>query len=386
MFDYTITTLICCAVVLLISVISGFMSPFFRVRLKNFSNENSAHNDVSVDNKPLSIVVIANENNKELRTLLPLLFKQNYDEATQVIVVVEKGDAETKDILEFFAQQSNFYSTFVPTSSRYMSNKKLAITLGVKAAKYNDVVLMDACCKPQNTMWLQSFSKYLNEETSVVVPYTLYGDEVNTYFQFLQLHQSAYEIKCYGNKKGYGAISKCLALKKEQFIAEDGFRGFLEHVYGEYDFLINKYATFGNIQFADNKDAWVIEETISKKQRADQQLAYQHTKRFLSNGFSIRLWQRLDNSFLYFHFLLTIGASIYASVTQNWLLLIVSVFSFFWGVFLQTFWAKRYLHFFQSRVSLGFVWCNLLLHFWHNLYLQLKYKRTAKESFTTHKI
>mgnify|MGYP007083028735 CR=1 FL=1 len=46
--------------------------------------------------------------------------------------------------------------TYVPSDARYLSRRKLAFTLGVKAAKYDILLFTEANCQPLNDQWLSA--------------------------------------------------------------------------------------------------------------------------------------------------------------------------------------------------------------------------------------
>ena len=137
-------TMIICALLLVLAAVTPFINPFFR------KPEDKDGNGASSETLPqLSVIIFASDNACELKTNLPVLLSQDYPTGFEVIVVVDdKTDHETTAILEQYAAHPNLYTTFVPRSSRYMSRKKLAITIGVKAAKNEWIVLTDAECRP----------------------------------------------------------------------------------------------------------------------------------------------------------------------------------------------------------------------------------------------
>ena len=94
--------------------------------------------------------------------------------------MVPQNDHETSDVLKRFASNSHLYTTFIPESSRYMSKKKLAITLGVKAAKYDWVLMADICCFPTGDNWLQALARNCQEGKELVVGYTRYEERHQT--------------------------------------------------------------------------------------------------------------------------------------------------------------------------------------------------------------
>ena len=84
--------------------------------------------------RPVSVIVISDNNARELQSGLQAFLSQDYPAGYEVIVVVDKDEDGTGDVLKAYGNVENLYATFVPDSSRYMSRRKLAVTLGVKAA------------------------------------------------------------------------------------------------------------------------------------------------------------------------------------------------------------------------------------------------------------
>lgn len=89
---------------------------------------------------PVSIIIYAKNDSENLKKHLPALLTQDYPEY-QVVVINDGSSDDTDDTLKFFQNEyKHLYHTYVPSAARYLSRRKLAFTLGVKAAKY-DILL-----------------------------------------------------------------------------------------------------------------------------------------------------------------------------------------------------------------------------------------------------
>ena len=62
----------------------------------------------------------------------------------------------------------------MPDSSRYISRKKLAVTLGIKASKYEWLVFTNANCMPQSNQWLRLMHATSHHVPKVVLGYSGY--------------------------------------------------------------------------------------------------------------------------------------------------------------------------------------------------------------------
>ena len=103
-------------------------------------------NDVSLPG--ISVVMTVDDEGVDLKKNLPQWLDQSYGGRYQVIVVVSGNDPQVESILKRYSGSPSLYTTFIPSSSRYMSRKKLAVTIGVKAARYDWVLLTDVDCYP----------------------------------------------------------------------------------------------------------------------------------------------------------------------------------------------------------------------------------------------
>ena len=72
----------------------------------------------------------------ELEEHLPAFLTQEYEPGYEVIVVDESSTDETDDVLKLQKQSyPHLYTTFLPKPNRNITRLKLALTIGVKAAK-----------------------------------------------------------------------------------------------------------------------------------------------------------------------------------------------------------------------------------------------------------
>lgn len=103
----------------------------------------------------VSVIVCARNEEENLQDYLHNLLTQDYP-LYEVIVVDDGSEDQTRMILEQYARQcNNMYHTFVPHGARVVSTKKLALTIGIKAAHYDYILLTDADCRPESKNWIK---------------------------------------------------------------------------------------------------------------------------------------------------------------------------------------------------------------------------------------
>lgn len=124
--------------------------------------------------EPVSVVVRANDDAATLSTLLPALLSQKYAPGFEVIVVNEGSSEPTQKVVDALRLKNrNLYVTFTPGDAYNLSSKKLAVMLGIKAARNRLVVLTTANVAVDSPLWLSRLTRHFNcPATEVVLGYT----------------------------------------------------------------------------------------------------------------------------------------------------------------------------------------------------------------------
>ena len=207
----------------------------------------------------VSVVVCARNEEENLQDYLHTLATQDYPKY-EVIIVDDGSEDNTHNILEQYVQKSNnLYHTFVPCGARVISSKKLALTIGIKAAKYDYILLTDADCRPESRYWIREMmSGFQSPKTELVLGFGPYFERkgllnhlicYDTLFSGLQYMGMA---KC-GHP--YMGVGRNMAYKRDTFFANSGFQGLLNTRAGDDDLFVNKVATKSNTNVVCNPDA-----------------------------------------------------------------------------------------------------------------------------------
>ncbi|WP_072545679.1 glycosyltransferase [Mediterranea massiliensis] len=198
---------------------------------------------------PLSVILCAHDEVENLRRNLPAIFEQDYPQF-EVIVINdgEKGESE-EYLTQLEEQYSNLYHSFVPDSSRYISRKKLAVTLGIRAARYDWLVLTEANCRPQSNQWLRLMARNFTSRTEVVLGYSGY-ERGHNWLHRRAAFDSLFTAMRYlgfalaGNP--YMGIGRNLAYRKDLFFDQKGFSAHLNLRRGDDDLFVNQVARRDN--------------------------------------------------------------------------------------------------------------------------------------------
>ena len=374
------TTIIAGAVVVLLAVLGSLINPF--LRSLRFQKTGTAENQ-----PPVSILITAHDNLAELERNLPMFLRQQYAADYQVIVVCQSTDGETQDFLKRTAAENpHLYYTYIPESSRYMSRKKLQITLGVKAAKHEWIILTEPNCRPSNDKWLQTMVRQCQDPNHLVLGYVALDEETKSVRRFDSIRKAYYVLRRAQQTYGYRSHMPNVAFRKSDFMKEQGYQGNLEYVRGEYDFLVNKYAHCGDTATELDCDAWLIREAPSSKSWHNAHLYLQASRKSLERAGSMRTLMFFDHLMPHLSLIATLAVAAYSILMKNWILTGCAGFSFLLLFIVRMLIANKAIRHFDDGIAmfkLPFFEYGII---WRNLATKLRYWRADKNDFTSHKL
>lgn len=374
------TTIIAGAVVVLLAVLGSLINPF--LRSLHFQKTETAENQ-----PPVSILITAHDNLAELERNLPMFLRQQYTADYQVIVVCQSTDGETQDFLKRTAAENpHLYYTYIPESSRYMSRKKLQITLGVKAAKHEWIILTEPNCRPSNDKWLQTMVRQCQDPNHLVLGYVALDEETKSVRRFDSIRKAYYVLRRAQQTYGYRSHMPNVAFRKSDFMKEQGYQGNLEYVRGEYDFLVNKYAHCGDTATELDCDAWLIREAPSNKGWHNAHLYLQASRKSLERAGSMRTLMFFDHLMPHLSLIATLAVAAYSILMKNWILTGCAGFSFLLLFIVRMLIANKAIKHFDDGIAmfkLPFFEYGII---WRNLATKLRYWRADKNDFTSHKL
>ena len=374
------TTIIAGAVVVLLAVLGSLINPF--LRSLHFQKTETAENQ-----PPVSILITAHDNLAELERNLPMFLRQQYAADYQVIVVCQSTDGETLDFLKRTAAENpHLYYTYIPESSRYMSRKKLQITLGVKAAKHEWIILTEPNCRPSNDKWLQTMALQCQDPNHLVLGYVALDEETKSVRRFDSIRKAYYVLRRAQQTYGYRSHMPNVAFRKSDFMKEQGYQGNLEYVRGEYDFLVNKYALYGDTATELDCDAWLIREAPSNKSWHNAHLYLQASRKSLERAGSMRTLMFFDHLMPHLSLIATLAVAAYSILMKNWILTGCAGFSLLLLFIVRMLIANKAIRHFDDGIAmfkLPFFEYGII---WRNLATKLRYWRADKNDFTSHKL
>lgn len=284
---------------------------------------------------PLSVIICAREESENLRRNLTAVLEQDYPQFE--VIVINDGDTdESEDYLALMEEKyPHLYHSFVPDSSRYISRKKLSITLGIKASKYDWLVLTDAKCLPQSDQWLRLLARNFTPHTQVVLGYSGYErgkgwlhkrvcfDNLFTSMRYLGFALAG---------SPYMGIGHNLAYRKELFYKQ-GFSAHLNLQRGDDDLFINQVANGENTRVETDARAIVRMQPVARsKDWREEKIGYTSTAR-LYHG--IQRWLNgLETLTRLAFYTAWIALAVLSGLQRHWLVtgMAIGLFLLRWGI------------------------------------------------------
>jgi cellulose synthase/poly-beta-1,6-N-acetylglucosamine synthase-like glycosyltransferase len=264
-------------VILFLSAISVQLIYFFIFILTLNRKTTVKKNMSGSETKPVSILVCAHDEEQNLRELIPLLMKQEYPEF-ELVVINDRSNDNTYDfLLELGRNDSRIRMVNVDRIPPHVNSKKYSLTLGIKAAKYDLLLLTDADCRPEGNTWISSMSAAFEEKTQFVLGFSPYRKSkgfLNLFIRFESLLTALQYCSFALLKSPYMGVGRNLAYRKSFFLAGKGFNEFMNVTGGDDDLYVNQHANSANTALVVNKAATIYtfaEETwmafFKQKQR-----------------------------------------------------------------------------------------------------------------------
>ncbi len=215
---------------------------------------------ISQSNQPVSVIICAKNEAENLKLNLPSVLTQSYPNF-EIILINDNSSDDTLKVMEDFKNDyKNIKIVDVKPVEKFWGNKKYALTLGIKAAQYNNLLFTDADCKPVSKYWIGEISSRFSKNTSIVLGYGPYekikGSFLNLLIRF-ETFMTAVQYFSYTTiGMPYMGVGRNLAYKQDLFYKANGFINHMNIKSGDDDLFINQMASSKNTSICITKDSF----------------------------------------------------------------------------------------------------------------------------------
>ncbi len=167
-----------------------------------------------------------------------------------MIVVNDCSDDDSQHLLEDFQNKySHLKITQIKHDEKFTHGKKLALSVGIKAAKNDWLLLTDADCTPHDNLWITSFQKNFTPNSEIVLGYGGYKQTkgfLNKLIRFDTFFIALQYLSFALIKLPYMGVGRNLAYRKSLYLKNKGFASHAHIISGDDDLFINEVATNKN--------------------------------------------------------------------------------------------------------------------------------------------
>lgn len=211
---------------------------------------------------PVSVIICARDEANNLVKNLPGSLVQHFPTTHEVIVVNDNSFDDTKYLLEEFKKtfkQLNIIE--LKQEAKLIPGKKFPLSVGIKSAKHEIVLLTDADCVPASEFWIQKMQETFTDTTEIVLGYGAYHKKkglLNKLIRWETFHTALQYLSYALAGLPYMGVGRNLSYKKTIFYRHKGFSAHNNIPSGDDDLFVNMAATKKNTKINIDKDAFTL--------------------------------------------------------------------------------------------------------------------------------
>lgn len=208
-------------------------------RIPSFRNGSMKAADRGV--RPLSVITVLGDDYDYLENTLPRLLTQDYERFEVVLVYVGSNEAFIDTLSGLCLTHANLTVTKIELDPRFPISNKMAINLGIKAARYDDIVVTTADAAPRSRRWL-SFMAQGFASGEVVIGYCATERKpgfINRCIGCSRLMHSVRYLSRAACRKPYRATVHNMGFSKELYFKVRGFN-YLGMNIGDDDLFVQR--------------------------------------------------------------------------------------------------------------------------------------------------
>jgi cellulose synthase/poly-beta-1,6-N-acetylglucosamine synthase-like glycosyltransferase len=234
---------------------------------------------------PVSVIICARDEAPNLSSYLESVLGQDYPTTHEVIVVNDNSYDDSKYILEEL-QRSHKQLQIVELTqeAKMIPGKKFPLSIGIKTAKHEIVLLTDADCSPATNKWIESMQAAYRDNTEIVLGYGAFHKKdglLNKIIRWETFHSALQYLSYALAKVPYMGVGRNLSYKKAVFFRHKGFSSHNNIPGGDDDLFINMAATNRNTRINTDPGSFTLSNAAENwKQWTTQKKRHYTTSRY----------------------------------------------------------------------------------------------------------
>lgn len=212
---------------------------------------------------PVSIIIAARNEYKNLEKNLKFILEQDYPNF-EVVVVNDCSWDDSQNLLEYFQEQyPNLKVCELVEQEKYPTGKKFALTIGIKAAQYNQLFFTDADCVPAGRNWLRLMQEAFTPGKEIVLGYSPYRKKnslLNIFIRFESIMTATFYLSAALGKHAFMGVGRNLAYSRDLFFRHKGFAKHQHILSGDDDLFVNETSNSTNVAIQLDPESFVWTE------------------------------------------------------------------------------------------------------------------------------
>jgi glycosyltransferase involved in cell wall biosynthesis len=238
-----------------VTAVQVFYYLFFFLRVALFKTKTRSQ----TRQHAVSVIICARDEDENLARNLPGVLVQNYSSTHEVVVVNDNSVDDSKYILQELKKTFKSLNIVeLSQEAKLISGKKYPLSIGIREAKYEVLLLSDADCVPSSEFWIQKMQDGYEPDTEIVLGYGAYHKKaglLNKLIRFETFHTALQYLSYALAGIPYMGVGRNLSYRKDLFIRNKGFSSINHIPSGDDDLFVNKVATKKNTAVVIDPDA-----------------------------------------------------------------------------------------------------------------------------------
>lgn len=228
------------------------------------------------DLPPLTTIICAKNEQYNLEKNIPELLQQEYSAPLELLLVNDNSEDDTKHVMQWMSRDHPRLKVInIERKNKESVGKKYPLSIGIREAKHDHLLLTDADCLPVSEHWAAKMAGAYQPGIDIVLgygPYEKHPGFLNKVIRFETFHSALQYLSYALAGHPYMGVGRNLSYKKDLFTQHKGFASINHIPGGDDDLFISKAANKTNTAIMIDTDAHTM--SVPKKTWA----AWKHQK------------------------------------------------------------------------------------------------------------
>ena len=221
---------------------------------------------ITAHTHPVSVIICARDEADNISKNLLGSLVQQYSTTHEIIVVDDNSFDDSKYLLEEFQKRYKLLNVVeLKQEAKHIPGKKFPLSMGIKAAKHEVVLLTDADCVPASEFWIDKMQETYADDTEIVLGYGAYHKKkglLNKLVRWETFHTALQYFTYALAGIPYMGVGRNLSYKKTIFFRHKGFAAHNNIPSGDDDLFINTAATKTNTKINIDPDTFTLSNPV----------------------------------------------------------------------------------------------------------------------------